>query len=69
MPDTETTGTPHGRFRDVLLDVHGRELWSRSWCDNIIVDDCRRLLATFMHGAPPASIGVRAMRVGAGLDS
>jgi hypothetical protein len=69
MPDIETTGTPHGRFRDVLLDASGREIWSTPWCDNVIVDNCRRLLATFMHGAPPASVGVGAMRVGAGLDS
>jgi hypothetical protein len=69
MPHTETTGAPHGRFRDVILDAHGRETWSTQWCDNVIVADCRRLLASFMHGAPPAAAGIQAMRVGAGHDT
>ena len=52
MPDTETTLAARALSRRSARRPRPR-LRSRPWCDNIIVDDCRRLLASFMHGAPP----------------
>jgi hypothetical protein len=59
--------TPRGLYRDVLRNASGRLSWESPWRRNVIVDDCRRLLASFMHGAPPAAGGIAGLRVGAGL--
>ena len=63
----ERLDTPVGYFRDVVLDADGRVTLERPWCKNVIVDGCRRLLASFMHGAPPVAGGITGLRVGAGL--
>ncbi|GAA4699511.1 hypothetical protein [Phytohabitans rumicis] len=60
-------GELRGEYRDVLRDPAGRVVWDRGWRRNSIVTDCRRLLATFMRGAP-ASAGVLGLAVGAGLS-
>ena len=57
----------HGIFRDVLRDAGGAVVWDRGWQHNLIVEGARRLLASFVHGAPPATTGVDGLRVGAGL--
>ena len=54
-----------GSYRDVLRDAGGAVVWDRGWRSNTIVGDCRRLLATFMRGAP-GSAGVLGLQVGAG---
>ena len=63
--DHSTNERLSGRFRDVIRDRHGRVIHEIAWQNNIIVDDCRRLLATFMHNVP-ATIGVTGLQVGAG---
>lgn len=55
-----------GIFRDVVRDVRGRVTHETAWQRNVIVEDCRRLLATFMHNAP-GTVGIKGMLVGAGL--
>src|SRR5207253_9934388 len=47
-------------------DADGRVMYETPWQKNVIVDDCRRLLATFMHNVP-ATVGIAGLRVGAGL--
>ena len=67
MPTDPPTQPPlSGMFRDVLRDAHGRVTHESDWQRNVIVDDCRRLLATFVHNTP-GTIGVKGLRVGAGL--
>lgn len=65
MPAAEHAGTLSGRYRDVLRDPGGRVLWDRGWRPNAIVTDCRRLLASFLRGAPTSS-GLVGLEVGAG---
>lgn len=55
----------YGIYHDVLRNREGRIVWDRGWCKNTIVTDCRRLLASFMRGAP-AAIGIRGLMVGSG---
>lgn len=62
--ETVTEGL-HGMFRDVLRDAGGRVTWDSGWQKNVIVTDCRRLLAGFMRGAP-ASAGIQGLQVGRG---
>jgi hypothetical protein len=57
----------HGRYRDVLRDAHGQVLWASGWRSNVIVVDCRRLLAGFMRGAPTGALGIQGLQVGTGL--
>ncbi len=57
-----------GMYRDRLLDAHGQTIWDRGWKKNAIVTDCRRLLASFMAGAP-AAVGIVGMHLGTGLDT
>jgi hypothetical protein len=64
--DDHTTA-PLGLFRDILIDGEGRVALESPWRKNVIVDSCRRLLASFMHGAPPPAGGISGLRVGAGL--
>lgn len=54
-----------GDYRDVLRDAAGRVVFDSGVCSNAIVDDCRRLLATFMRGAPGAQ-GILGLAVGRG---
>lgn len=69
MPTAHSRSLPlSGRFRDVVLDRHGRVTSETAWQANVIVDDCRRLLATFMHNVP-ATVGVKGLQVGAGLPA
>lgn len=55
-----------GMYRDVLRDAAGRVIWESERKRNMIVADCRRLLAGFMRGAPSAA-GIQGLRVGDGL--
>jgi hypothetical protein len=67
MPSVHSTDLPlSGIFRDVVRDPHGRITHETPWQKNVIVDDCRRLLATFMHNVP-ATVGIAGMQIGAGL--
>ncbi len=59
--------TLHGVVRDVLRDSAGRVVWDSGWNKNAIVDDCRRLLSSFMRGAPIGALGIQGLQVGAGL--
>jgi len=59
----------HGMFRDVLRDERGRVVWERPWVKNVIVTDCRRLLAGFLRGAPTVPLSIQGLQVGAGLAS
>ncbi len=66
MPADYPTIHLKGVFRDVLRDGDGNVIWDSGIRSNAIVDDCRRLLAGFMRGAPTGSIGIQGLRVGAG---
>lgn len=65
MRESVTVGL-YGMFRDVVRDASGRVTWESDWVKNVIVTDCRRLLAGFMRGAPTAALGIQGMQVGAG---
>jgi hypothetical protein len=67
MPTDANSTTPLGHFRDVLVDGEGRVVHESPWQKNVIVDGCRRLLASFMHGAPPPAGGIAGLSIGAGL--
>jgi hypothetical protein len=54
---------PDGKYRDVLCKVDGRCV-DFGWRSNIIVDQCRELLATFMLGG--SALGVRHLDLGRG---
>jgi hypothetical protein len=56
----------HGYFRDVLKDADGRVIWDRGWQENVIVDNCRRLLAGLVDGLA-GTTAVTGLRVGFGL--
>lgn len=56
-----------GTYRDRLYTAQGQLIWDRGWCSNVIVVDCRRLLAGFMLGTPN-TLGIQALQVGAGLE-
>lgn len=58
-------GNLKGTYRDVLRDGDGTILHDAGWRGNAIVLDCRRLLASFMAGAP--AFGIQGVLVGAGL--
>lgn len=59
--------TLKGTYRDVLRSAGGAVIDDRGWRNNAIVIDCRRLLASFMAGAP--ALGIQGMLIGAGLSS
>jgi hypothetical protein len=61
------TSNVHGMYRDVLRDTAGRVQWDSGWQKNAIVFDCRRLLASFMRGAPLETLGIQGLQVGAGV--
>ncbi|QQM44572.1 hypothetical protein [Streptomyces liliifuscus] len=50
--DEESLQGPSGRYRDVLVDASGRQVWCRDWRQNLILDGLRRLLAALMKGDP-----------------
>ncbi|POF29079.1 hypothetical protein [Roseibium marinum] len=60
----ETTGL-RGDWRDVLRAPDGHVLFDSGIRKNAVVNDCRRLLATFMRGAPTAS-GISGLAIGRG---
>ncbi len=57
-----------GHYRDVLTDADGRVTWDSGQQKNLIVTNCRILLASFMRGSPPA-VGIQSLKVGIGLAS
>jgi len=59
----------YGMYRDVLRDERGRVVWEGACVKNVIVTDCRRLLAGFLRSAPTVSLGIQGLQVGAGLAS
>ncbi|MGY1694617.1 hypothetical protein ACI780_06840 [Geodermatophilus sp. SYSU D00814] len=63
--DEHLTGL-RGEYRDVLVHPSGRVVLDRGWRCNAIADTCRRLLASFLRGAP-SSTGLLGLQVGAGL--
>ena len=65
--DERVTEGLYGMFRDMLCDERGRVVWERPWVKNVIVTDCRRLLAGFLRGAPTATLSIQGLQVGAGL--
>ncbi len=60
MPSADTY--PRGIYRDRLVTPDG--VTSRGWTSNLIVDQCRSLLAGFMRGDTAA--GIQVLRVGRG---
>lgn len=65
MPMLEQAGSVlHGRWRDVIYDGRGREIYRGTVKPNAIVFDCRRLLAAFMAGS--STLGIQGMLFGAG---
>lgn len=54
-----------GIYRDRLLDADGRLLFDSEWKSNLIVANCRVLLAAFMRGDARAH-GIRSLQVGSG---
>ncbi|XXT15197.1 hypothetical protein WME94_33600 [Sorangium sp. So ce429] len=66
MASTETDITQlTGFYRDVLLGGDGRVAWDSGERKNLIVTNCRVLLASFMRGAPD-SAGIQSLKVGIG---
>ncbi len=64
MPHAETINL-YGIYRDVLRDAHGRVTWDSGWHKNVIVSDCRRLLAALLAGQA-RTLGIQGIEVGAG---
>jgi hypothetical protein len=62
-------GWPDGTYRDLLRGPDGRVRWRSGPRKNVIVVDCRRLLAGFMRGTPTNALGIQGLRVGAGSDA
>jgi hypothetical protein len=62
-------GWPDGSYRDLLRAPDGSVGWRSGPRKNVIVVDCRRLLAGFMRGAPTSTLGIQGLRVGAGRDA
>jgi hypothetical protein len=58
--------TLRGQYRDRIHDSNGGLVFDSGWKNNAIVNDCRRLLAGFMRGAP-ATAGIVGLAVGEGL--
>lgn len=54
-----------GEYRDVVRDAAGRVTWDSGWRKNVIVVDCRRLLAGLMRGQA-STVGIQGLQVGAG---
>lgn len=58
----------HGLYRDRLYNHSGMLIWDYGWRKNVILTDCRRLLAGFMLGTAD-TLGIRELRVGIGLET
>lgn len=54
---------PDGKYRDILRRAGGDSV-DFGWRSNIIVDQCRELLAAFMFGAPVS--GIQYLQLGRG---
>jgi hypothetical protein len=64
--DEHATQHLHGYFRDVLKDADGRVIWDHGWQENVIVDNCRRLLAGLCDGLA-GTTAITGLRIGFGL--
>jgi len=70
MRGTESVASElKGLYRDVLRDARGGVVRDSGWHPNVIVADCRRLLAAFLHGSPATALGIQGLQVGAGLPA
>jgi hypothetical protein len=56
----------YGVYHDRLLDAHGRLILDRGWQKNVIVTDCRRILAGLMR-RDDGMTGIQELRYGRGL--
>lgn len=57
----------NGYYRDVLTDPDGRTTWDSGQRKNLIVTNCRLLLASYMKGPPPAVVpGIQSLKIGSG---
>jgi hypothetical protein len=66
MPNGEdVTGKLRGMYCDVLRNAAGQVTWESGWRPNVIVVDCRRLLAGLMRSAA-GTLGIQGLQVGAG---
>jgi hypothetical protein len=66
-PAATVGGRLAGTYRDVLRDGAGRVRWDSGVRSNVIVRDCKRLLAGLVRG-DPGTDGVTGLQVGAGRD-
>lgn len=57
-----------GLYHDRLYNAEHQLIWDRGWCSNVIVIDCRRLLAGFMLGTSN-TLGIQGLQIGAGLEA
>jgi hypothetical protein len=69
MPATEDASGLHGRYRDVIRDAAGAVRWESGWRKNVIVGDCRRLLAGLLRGTPTGATAIQGLQVGTGLSA
>jgi hypothetical protein len=56
-----------GKYRDTLLTPAGRPIFDSGWHSNMIVTNCRILLAGFMKSE--TAFGIRALHIGKGDPS
>lgn len=63
--DEPITTAMRGEYRDVLRGPDGGVLADRGWQRNVIVADCRRVLAAFLKGSP-GTLGIQGLLVGKG---
>lgn len=61
---TSIGAPPRGAYRDRIISAGGR-VEDRGWCDNLIVDRCRFLIASFLRG--DRSRGIQRLLIGRGL--
>lgn len=57
--------TAHGMFQDVLRGPAGEVRFARAWTDNVILDDCHRLLASLLRG-DAGTTGITGVQFGSG---
>jgi hypothetical protein len=68
MPIIETPAAGlHGSWQDVIRNASGAVIDKTRIRSNAIVVDCRRILASFMAGAP--TLGIQGMLFGTGLSA
>lgn len=56
-----------GIYRDRLINADGQTIFDSGWKSNLIVKNCRRLLAGFMKNE--TALGIRTLQVGKGDSS